>query len=136
VENHATIAMGEEQLSAFASFTAQPGPFNLWSLPVAPRVTIETGTQLLEAALLSSGTFSWLALSGTFPVQPTTKIGVVYTTPTFFPEKAAGVFGVAESFVNIKAPIQHQRTVNLCGFHLPHQGRGSGDQRQRRARLV
>jgi hypothetical protein len=112
-------AIAEEQLSTFTSFTTGPGTFNLWSLPVAPRVTIETATQLLEAALLPSSTFSWLALSGTFPVGPTPKIGFVYTTPSFFPEKAAGVFGVAGSFVNLKAPYSVSGASIFEAFTYP-----------------
>lgn len=97
-------AIADEQLSTLSSFTAPPGMFNLWSLPVSPRLKIATTTQVLEADLLPSASLSWLALSGTFPVGPTPKIGFVFTTTSFFPEKAAGVFGVPGSFVDLKSP--------------------------------
>lgn len=96
-------ATADEQLSTLTSFTVPPlGSFNLWSLPVSPRLTIATSGQSLEADLLPSGQFSWLVLSGSFPVGPTPKIGFVYTTPSFNPETAAGVIGMPGSFINLK----------------------------------
>ena len=98
-------ALGEEALVSFTSIPAGPqGSFNLYSLPLAPRVTIETLAMVLEADLLPSANFRWLALSGTFPVGLTPKIGFVYTTPSFNPETAAGVVGVPGSFVDLKSP--------------------------------
>jgi hypothetical protein len=98
-------ATADEQLSSLTIIPAGPsGSFNLWSLPVSPRLKIETMAALFEADLLSENPFRWLALSGTFPFGPTPKIGFVYTTPTFQPETAAGVFGVPGSFVNLRAP--------------------------------
>ncbi|MEB3333757.1 MAG: hypothetical protein VKP70_02100 [Cyanobacteriota bacterium] len=99
-------ATADETLATFSSFTAPGlGTFDLWWLPVSPRVTIQTMASLLEADLLPQNPYRWLALSGTFPVGPTPKIGFVYTTPFFNPETAAGVFGVPGSFVNLQSPI-------------------------------
>jgi hypothetical protein len=98
-------ATADEQLSSLTTIPAGPaGSFNLWSLPVSPRLKIETAAAMFEADLLPAGDFRWLALSGTFPFGPTPKIGFVYTTPSFQPETAAGVFGVPGSFVNLKHP--------------------------------
>jgi hypothetical protein len=98
-------ATADEQLSSNTIIPAGPaGSFNLWSLPVSPRLKIETTAALFEADLLAAGSFRWLALSGTFPFGPTPKIGFVYTTPSFQPETAAGVFGVPGSFVNLRSP--------------------------------
>jgi hypothetical protein len=98
-------ATADETQATLSSFTAPGvGTFDLWWLPVNPRVKIQTLASLLEADLLPSTPFRWLALSGTFPVGPTPKIGFVYTTPFFNPETAAGVFGVPGSFVNLQTP--------------------------------
>lgn len=99
-------ATADEGLSTFSTFTVpSAGTFQLWSLPVAPRLTIQSLASVLEADLLPSANFRWLALSGTFPVGPTPKIGFVYTTPFFNPETAAGVFAVPGSFVNLRSPV-------------------------------
>jgi hypothetical protein len=98
-------ATADEGLSSFSSFNVpNAGTFQLWSLPVAPRLTIQTVASVLEADLLPSANFRWLALSGAFPVGPTPKIGFVYTTPFFNPETAAGVFAVPGSFVDLRSP--------------------------------
>jgi len=98
-------ATADEGLSSFSTFTVpNAGTFQLWSLPVAPRLKIQTLASVLEADLLPSANFRWLALSGAFPVGPTPKIGFVYTTPSFNPETAAGVFGVPGSFVDLRSP--------------------------------
>jgi hypothetical protein len=99
-------ATADETLATLSTFTAPGvGTFNLWWLPVSPRVTIQTMASMLEADLLPASPYRWLALSGTFPVGPTPKIGFVYTTPFFNPETAAGVFDVPGSFVNLQFPI-------------------------------
>ena len=98
-------ATADETQSQLTSFTVpNTGTFNLWWLTVTPRVRIQTLASVLEADLLPSSNFRWLALSGTFPVGPTPKIGFVYTTPFFNPETAAGVFEVPGSFVNLRSP--------------------------------
>lgn len=81
------------------------GTINLWSLSVSPKVRIQTMAMVLEADLLPQGNFGWRALSGTFPVGPTPKIGFVYTTPMFQPETAAGLINVPGSFVDLQSPI-------------------------------
>ena len=99
-------ATADEGLSSFVSF---PGPgggeFRLWSLPVAPLVRINSSGTVLQAALQSDATYHWLALSGTFPVGPTPKIGFVYTNSSFNPETAAGVVRVEGSFVDLRSPV-------------------------------
>lgn len=82
-----------------------PGSLNLWSLPVSPRVTITAAGSSLEAELLPDGDLSWIVLSGTFPIGPTPKIGFVYTTASFFPETAAGLFGVPGLFTTLQVPF-------------------------------
>ncbi|MEB3335614.1 MAG: hypothetical protein VKP70_11595 [Cyanobacteriota bacterium] len=100
-------AIADESLATLSTFTVPgQGAFALWSLPVSPKVRIETVANVLEADLLPSGTFRWLALSGTFPVGPSPKIGFVYTTPTFQPETAAGVVNVPGSFVDLRSPAE------------------------------
>jgi hypothetical protein len=98
-------ATADETMATSTTLPSGMGPFNFRWLPVSPRLKIETVAGMLEADLLPSGPFRWLALSGTFPVGPTPKIGFVYTTTNFRPEKAAGVFGVADSFVSLQSPI-------------------------------
>lgn len=82
-----------------------PGSLNLWSLPVSPRVTITAAGSTLEATLLPDGEFRWIVLSGTFPVGPTPKIGFVYTTASFQPETAAGLFGVPGLYTTLQVPF-------------------------------
>jgi hypothetical protein len=82
-----------------------PGQFDLWSLPVSPKLRIQTMATLLEADLLPMDMRRWLVLSGKFPVGSTPKIGFVFTTPSFNPETAAGLFGVQGSYVDLKSPI-------------------------------
>ncbi len=82
-----------------------PGKFDLWSLPVSPKLRIHTMASLLEADLLPMDMRRWLVLSGKFPVGPTPKIGFVFTTPSFNPETAAGLVGVQGSYVDLKSPI-------------------------------
>jgi hypothetical protein len=104
--NWSLIAAADETLSTFSSFTVPgQGTFELWWLPVAPRLKIQTMATILEADLQASNPYRWLALSGSFPVGPTPKIGFVYTTPWFNPETAAGVLEVPGSFVNLKSPL-------------------------------
>jgi hypothetical protein len=105
-------ATADETLSTLSSFSAGPGTFNLWWLPVSPRLTITTAATVLEADLQPATPFRWIALSGTFPVGFTPKIGFVYTTPSFDPETAAGIFGVPGSFVNLKS------TANFTGSSI------------------
>ncbi|MEB3303592.1 MAG: hypothetical protein VKK99_03250 [Cyanobacteriota bacterium] len=106
-------ATADEALATFNSF---PGPgmgqFNLWSLPVSPTVRITSMGTVLEAALLPGSSYNWLALSGTFPIGPTPKIGFVYTNAAFNPETAAGVVNVPGSYVNLQLP------VNFTGLSL------------------
>jgi hypothetical protein len=98
-------ATADEALSTLSSFTVPgQGTFQLWWLPVAPRLKIQTLATVLEADLQAATPFRWLALSGSFPVGPTPKIGFVYTTPWFNPETAAGVVQVPGSFVNLQSP--------------------------------
>ena len=98
-------ATADEALSTLSSFTVPgQGTFQLWWLPVAPRLKIQTMATMLEADLQPANPFRWLALSGSFPVGPTPKIGFVYTTPWFNPETAAGVVEVPGSFVNLQSP--------------------------------
>ena len=103
-------ATADETLSTLISFPGPGGMFQLWSLPVSPRVRIETLASVLEADLQPSNPFRWLALSGSFPVGPTPKIGFVYTTPSFQPETAAGVIQVPGSFVNLQSPASFAGT--------------------------
>lgn len=98
-------ATADGGLSSLTTIPSGAGTFLLWSLPVSPRLAIQIPGTLLEADLLPSNPYHWVALSGSFPVGPTPKIGFVYTTPTFFPEKAAGVIEVAGSFVNLQSPL-------------------------------
>lgn len=100
-------ATADPALATLTTFTVPgQGPFALWSLPVSPKVRIATVASVLEANLLPFDTFRWLALSGSFPVGPSPKIGFVYTTPSFSPETAAGVVNVPGSFVNLQSPAQ------------------------------
>lgn len=102
----ALTATADEGLSTLDTFAVPgQGTFHLWSLPVAPRLRIQTLATTLEAELLPATPYRWLALSGSFPVGPTPKIGFVYTTPWFNPEKAAGVFEAPGSFVNLRSPL-------------------------------
>lgn len=99
-------ASANESLSTNSVFQVPPlGTFDLWWLQASPRVTIETPGQTLEADLLPSSPFAWRILSGLFPVGPSPKIGFVFTTPAFFPETAAGVFGVTGSYTNLREPL-------------------------------
>jgi hypothetical protein len=100
-------ATANEALAQLSTFTVPPlGTFQLWWLPAAPQLTIETPTSVLMADLLPSPTLQWLVLSGRFPVGPDPKIGFVFTTPTTFnPETAAGVINVPGSFVNLQSPV-------------------------------
>jgi hypothetical protein len=99
-------ATAEPSLSTNSVFPFPPlGSFDLWWLAASPRLTIETPGQRLEADLLPSASFDWLVLSGLFPVGPSPKIGFVFTTPSFFPEKAAGVFGVGGSYTDLRQPL-------------------------------
>jgi hypothetical protein len=97
-------ATANESLASLTTIPTMMGTFNLWSLPVSPRLKIESMATVLEADLIPKLNFNWLALSGSFPVGPTPKIGFVFTNPFFNPEKAAGVFGVVGSFVDLKSP--------------------------------
>lgn len=104
--NWTLTATADEGLATFSSFTVPfQGTFQLWWLPVAPKLTIETPTTPLIADLLPDASLHWLALSGSFPVGPTPKIGFVFTTATFNPETAAGVVNVPGSFVNLQSPV-------------------------------
>ncbi|MFN9619529.1 MAG: hypothetical protein ACK55X_07460 [Synechococcaceae cyanobacterium] len=99
-------ATAEEGLSTNSVFPVPPlGSFDLWWLQANPRLTIETPGQSLEADLLPSSPFAWRILSGLFPVGPSPKIGFVFTTPSFFPETAAGVFGVSDSYTDLRQPL-------------------------------
>ncbi|MFM9109109.1 MAG: hypothetical protein ACKOPN_00625 [Prochlorococcaceae cyanobacterium] len=84
-----------------------PGSINLWWLPASPQVTIRPsgGSGELRANLLPQGSFGWIVGSGTFPVGPSPKIGFVYTTATFTPETAAGVFGVPGLYTDLQSPL-------------------------------
>ena len=68
-------------------------------------MTITAAGSTLEAELLPDGPFSWIVLSGTFPVGPTPKIGFQYTTASFQPETAAGLFGVPGLFTTLQQPF-------------------------------
>jgi hypothetical protein len=106
-------ATAEESLSTQTVFTVPPlGTFDLWWLEANPRVTIETPAQTLTADLLPDSSFAWRILSGLFPVGPSEKIGFVYTTPSFSPETAAGLFGVSGSFTDLRQPL------NLVGASI------------------
>jgi hypothetical protein len=99
-------ATAEEGLSTNTVFTVPSlGSFDLWWLQANPRLTIETPGQSLEADLLPSSPFAWRILSGLFPVGPSPKIGFVFTTPSFFPETAAGLFGVSDAYTNLRQPL-------------------------------
>lgn len=99
-------ATADESLSTHSVFPFPPfGSFDLWWLQASPRVTIETPGQRLEADLLPSSPYAWRILSGLFPVGPSPKIGFVYTTPSFFPETAAGLFGVSGSYTDLREPL-------------------------------
>lgn len=67
-----------------------PGSLNPWSL--------------LKADLLADDLFSWIVLSGTFPVGPTPRFGFAYTMASFSPETAAGLFGVSGLFTTLQEP--------------------------------
>ncbi|MFN9244172.1 MAG: hypothetical protein ACK6DG_09380 [Cyanobacteriota bacterium] len=96
-----------------------PGKFDLWSLPVSPKLKILTMASLLEADLLPTSMRRWLVLSGKFPVGPTPKIGFVFTTPFFNPETAAGLFGVQGSYVDLKSPISFAGPSIFEAFTFP-----------------
>lgn len=100
------LGLGDETLARNTIIPiGPPGSLNLWSLPVAPRVTITAAGSTLDAELLADGPFSWIVLSGIFPVGPTPKIGFVYTTASFQPETAAGLFGVPGLFTTLQEPF-------------------------------
>ncbi|MFN6339260.1 MAG: hypothetical protein ACK41W_11140 [Cyanobacteriota bacterium] len=100
-------ATADEALAAPSIFTVpHVGTFDLWWLRVSPKVRIQTLAAELEANLLDAAPFRWLALSGNFPVGFTPKIGFVYTTMSFQPETAAGLYGVPGTYVNLKSPFQ------------------------------
>ena len=98
-------ATADETLAVRQTFTVPMGTFDLWSLPVSPRVRIQTMANVLEANLLPQGIFGWRVLSGTFPVGPTPKIGFVFTTSMLQPETAAGLINVPGSFVDLQSPV-------------------------------
>lgn len=69
-------------LSTQSTFTVPgPGRFDLCSLPVALRLWIQSLATVLEAELLPSTPYRWLALFGTFLKSPAPKIGFDHTTP-------------------------------------------------------
>lgn len=100
-------ASADETTARRSMFTVpMVGPFDLWWLPVNPKVRIQSMATVLEADLLPSSTLQWLVLSGTFPKGPTPKLGFVFTsTPSFSPETAAGIFGVPGSFIDLQQPF-------------------------------
>lgn len=105
-------ATADEGLATLTNFTVPPvGTFRLWWLPAAPKLTLETTTDVLLADLLPSPTLQWIVLSGRFPVGPDPKIGFVFTTPTTFnPETAAGLISVPGSFINLQSPANFAGT--------------------------
>jgi hypothetical protein len=101
-----TAAVDESQSTNTILTVPGVGAFDLWWLSANPRLTIETAAGPLEADLLPSAPFRWIVLSGLFPVGPSPKLGFVYTTPSFFPETAAGIFGVPGSYTDLRQPLQ------------------------------
>jgi len=100
-------AVADETLATddLVSLPLGMGTINIWSLPISPKVRIQTMAMVLEADLLPQGNFRWLAGSATFPVGTTPKIGFVYTTSIFQPESSAGLIGVPGSFVDLQSPV-------------------------------
>ncbi|MBM5816098.1 MAG: hypothetical protein FJ083_05775 [Cyanobacteria bacterium K_Offshore_surface_m2_239] len=105
-------ATANEALATLSNFTIPTlGTFQLWWLPAAPQLTLETTSEVRVAELLPSPTLQWLVLSGRFPVGPDPKVGFVFTTPTTFnPETAAGLIGVPGSFINLQGPANFTGT--------------------------
>ncbi|MFM7265269.1 MAG: hypothetical protein ACKOZW_06720 [Cyanobium sp.] len=100
-------AQAEESLATNTVFTVPGlGSFDLWWLTASPRLTVQSGSTALTADLLPADPFRWIVLSGLFPVGPSPKLGFVFTTPSFFPETAAGIFGVPGSFTDLGDPLQ------------------------------
>ena len=109
-------ATADEQLSSLTTIPAGPaGSFNLWSLPVSPRLKIETTAALFEADLLAAGSFRWLALSGTFPL-PDSQMDR-FLLRLHHPQLPAGNGGggVRRAGVVRESPVSHQRRG---AFHL------------------
>lgn len=100
-------AAADESLATNTVFSVPGlGSFDLWWLTASPRLTVDTGASSLVADLLPSDPFRWIVLSGLFPVGPSPKLGFVYTTPSFSPETAAGIFGVPGSYTDLSEPLQ------------------------------
>ena len=93
-----------------------PASLNLWLLPVAPRVTIAAAGSTLAAKLLPEGPFSWMVLSGTFPVGPTPKIVFEYTSASVQPDTAAGLFGVPGLFTRLQEPLAASGPLVISSF--------------------
>jgi hypothetical protein len=100
-------AVVDEGLIQNTVFTKPPlGTFDFWLTSVQPSVVITTTTgERMEASLLSQAPLDWIVLSGKFPVGPDPKIGFVYTNSSFFPETAAGLFGVPGLYIDMKSPV-------------------------------
>lgn len=100
-------ASAEESLATNTVFNVPGlGRFDLWWLTANPRLTVDTGAGSLSADLLPASPFRWIVLSGLFPVGPSPKLGFVFTTPSFSPETAAGIFGVPGSYTDLADPLQ------------------------------
>ncbi|MEB3170744.1 MAG: hypothetical protein VKK43_05165 [Synechococcaceae cyanobacterium] len=102
-------ATADESLATNTVFTIPGlGSFDLWWLTANPRLTVHTATGPVITTLQNADPFRWIVLSGLFPVGPSPKLGFVYTTPSFAPETAAGIFGVPGSYTDLGDPLQLQ----------------------------